>query len=204
MFQPPPAQGTAAAKQGNVQPDHYGRGVYGSQHQHQPGYDDMYQHQQHHAPGVGSLGGEYKHPQLYGNQGIQGFMGLGQGNNATSGPTLGQRGTGGSPEAPYKPYSQNVGVKDGTPGVGVGVGQSQGGRGGLQQGHGQGGSFYGNRFGSSAAGGGPHGQHQQHQHQQAAQQGGAPQGHVNVGYPQENSDGNFYQYQPRQQQGYWQ
>ncbi|KAL4063971.1 hypothetical protein V8B97DRAFT_1876359 [Scleroderma yunnanense] len=209
MFQPPPAQGTGAGKQGNVQQDHYGRSLYGSQHQqhqHQPGYDELYPHQQHHAPGVGSLGGEYKHPQLYGNQGIQGFMGLGQASNASSGPTLGQRTGGASPEAAYKPYSQNVGVKDGTPGVGgVGVGQSQGGRAGVQQGHGQGGGFYGggaNRFASSAGGTGPHGQHQQHQHQPGAQQGSAPQGHVNVGYPQGNADGNFYQY-PRQQQ-FWQ
>ncbi|KAL4082054.1 hypothetical protein V8B97DRAFT_1913909 [Scleroderma yunnanense] len=53
--------------------------------------------------------------------------------NASSGPTLGQRSGGVSPEAAYKPYSQNVGVKDGTPGVGgVDVGQSQGGRAGVQ------------------------------------------------------------------------
>ncbi|KAL4077653.1 hypothetical protein J3A83DRAFT_1639773 [Scleroderma citrinum] len=89
MFQPPPAQGTGAGKQRNVQQDHYGRSLYGSQH---------------HAPGVGSLGGEHKHPHLYGNQGIQGFMGLGQASNASSGPTLGQRTGGASPEAAYKPY----------------------------------------------------------------------------------------------------
>ncbi|KAI6013180.1 hypothetical protein BKA83DRAFT_4363617 [Pisolithus microcarpus] len=196
MYQPPPTQGTGTGKQTGVQQDHYGRGLYGNQHQqhqHQP-YDELYQHQQHHAQG---LTGDYKHPQLYGNQGIQGFMGLGQGSNATSAPTLGQRAGGGSPEAPYKPYSQNVGTKDGTPGVGVsGVGQGQGGRGGVQQSHGQG--FYGaNRFGSSAGTGGPHGQHQQ-----GGQQGNGPQGHMSVGYPQGNSDGNFYQY--RQQGGYWQ
>ncbi|KAI5993701.1 hypothetical protein F5J12DRAFT_426647 [Pisolithus orientalis] len=194
MYQPPPAQSTGTGKQTGVQQDHYARGPYGNQHQHQP-YDELYQHQQHHAQG--GLTGDYKHPQLYSNQGIQGFMGLGQGGNAPSAQTLGQRAGGGSPEAPYKPYSQNVGAKDGTPGVGVGgVGQSQGGRGGGQQSHGQG--FYGaNRFGSSAGAGAPHGQHQP-----GGQQGSGPQGHMNVGYPQGNSDGNFYQY--RQQGGYWQ
>lgn len=210
MFQPgPPAQGAAPSpggKQGpgsvQSQSDHYGRGLYGQQHQlPTSAYDDLgYQHhtpQHNHAPGVNNLtSNEYsKHPQLYGGQAIQSFMGLGQGNAAASGPSLAQRGSGTSPETAYKPYSQNVGVKDGTTGVGVGqgVGQPQSGR-GVQQAHTQGGFYGGNRFGSSAGAGGP-------QAQQAQQSTQGPQGHV--GYPQGNSDANFYQYQ-RQQQGYWQ
>ena len=211
MFQPgPPAQGAAPSpggKQGpgsvQSQSDHYGRGLYGQQHQlPTSAYDDLgYQHhapQHNHTQGVNNLGSsEYsKHPQLYGGQAIQSFMGLGQGNAAASGPSLAQRAGGTSPENAYKPYSQNVGVKDGSTGVGVGqgVGQPQSGR-GVQQAHAQGGFYGGNRFGSSAGAGGPQAQ----QGQQATQ---GPQGHV--GYPQGNSDANFYQYQPRQQQGYWQ
>lgn len=211
MFQPgPPTQGAAPSpggKQGpgsvQSQSDHYGRGLYGQQHQlPTSAYDDLgYQHhapQHNHAQGVNNLtSSEYsKHPQLYGGQAIQSFMGLGQGNAAASGPSLAQRAGGTSPETAYKPYSQNVGVKDGASGVSVGqgVGQPQSGR-GVQQAHTQGGFYGGNRFGSSAGAGGPQAQ----QGQQATQ---GPQGHV--GYPQGNSDANFYQYQPRQQQGYWQ
>ena len=122
-------------------------------------------------------------------------MGLGQGSGAGTGPSL-QRAGGTSPEAAYKPYSQNVGVKDGASGVSVGqgVGQPQSGR-GVQQAHAQSGFYGSNRFGSSAGAGGPQAQ----QGQQVTQ---GPQGHV--GYPQGNSEANFYQYQPRQQQGYWQ
>ncbi|KIJ18208.1 hypothetical protein PAXINDRAFT_167463 [Paxillus involutus ATCC 200175] len=209
MFQPgPPAQGAApspAAKQGpgsaQAQSDHYGRGLYGQQHQHPTSaYDDLgYQHHaQQHTAGVNNLtSNEYsKHPQLYGGQGIQSFMGLGQGSATASGPSLTQRAGGASPETAYKPYSQNVGVKDGGAGVGVGqgAGQPQTGR-GVQQAHNQGGFYGGNRFGSSAATAGP-------QAQQGQQQTQGPQGHA--GYPQGNSDANFYQYQQRQQQGYWQ
>ncbi|KAL4063967.1 hypothetical protein V8B97DRAFT_1432596 [Scleroderma yunnanense] len=117
MSHPPPAQRTGEIKQGNVRRDHRDRGLYSSQHQYQ-----------HHAPGVGSLAGEYNYLQLYGNQGIQGFMG-GRGSNATSRPTLGQRMGGASSESAHKPYSQNFAAY-GTPGVGVGTGYSRGGLGG--------------------------------------------------------------------------
>lgn len=151
-----------------------------------------YQHG--HGQGVGSLPSNDYGKQLYGGsgQGMQGFMSLGQ-SNPSSAP-LGQR-AGGSPEAAYKPYGGNV--KDVGAGVGGGVsqaGQVPQGRGGVQQPQG---SFYNaQRFSGAAAG--PQGaQAQQHQ-----PQGQGPQGHV--GYPQGNSDGGFYSYQPRQQQGYWQ
>ncbi|KAG9311012.1 hypothetical protein JVU11DRAFT_8908 [Chiua virens] len=173
MFQPgPPAQAAAPSpggKQGpgsvQSQSDHYGRGLYGQQHQLPTStYDDL-----------------GKHPQLYGGQAIQSFMGLGQGNAAGSGPSLAQRTGGTSPENTYKSYSQNVGVKDGATGVGVGqgVGQPQSGR-GVQQAHTQGGFYGANRFGK-------------------------PRKPLKAmsGIPQGNSDANFYQYQARQQ-GYWQ
>ncbi|EIW56556.1 uncharacterized protein TRAVEDRAFT_38481 [Trametes versicolor FP-101664 SS1] len=219
VFQGPPGPQSApspAAKQGPsaVQPQSpYGQGLYGQQQQHQPNtYDDLgYQHHAQHSVGqnvnVGSglPSSEYgKHQSLYGSgsQGIQGFMGLGQSTGPSTGPPLGQRATGGSPEAAYKPYGGNVGgVKDVGAGVGVGVGQAgvgvgQGpqGRGGVQQ-PGQG-SFYAQRFAASQAGGPQGAQGQQ-------PQGQGPQGHL--GYPQGGSDGStFYSYQPRQQQGYWQ
>ncbi|KAL7278639.1 hypothetical protein PYCCODRAFT_1387865 [Trametes coccinea BRFM310] len=214
VFQGPPGPQSApspAAKQGPsaVQPQSpYGQSLYGQQHPSNT-YDDLgYQHHSQHSVGqnvgVGSAGlpsSEYsKHQSLYGSgatQGMQGFMGLGQSSGPSSGPPLGQRAAGGSPEAAYKPYGGNVGVKDVGAGVGVGqggVGQGPQGRGGVQQ-PGQG-SFYTQRFAASQAGG-PQGQ----QGQQP--QGQGPQGHL--GYPQGGSDGStFYSYQPRQQQGYWQ
>ncbi|KAH9856446.1 hypothetical protein C2E23DRAFT_518342 [Lenzites betulinus] len=212
VFPGPPGPQSApspASKQGPsaVQPQSpYGQGLYAQQHPSNT-YDDLgYQHHTQHAVGqnvnVGSglPSSEYgKHQSLYGAgagaQGMQGFMGLGQ----TAGPAAGQRATGGSPEAAYKPYGANVGVKDVGAGVGVGVGQGgvgQGpqGRGGVQQ-PGQG-SFYAQRFAASQAGGPQGGQGGQ-------PQGQGPQAHL--GYPQGGSDGStFYSYQPRQQQGYWQ
>ncbi|KAI0830192.1 hypothetical protein BC628DRAFT_1313487 [Trametes gibbosa] len=212
VFQGPPGPQSApspASKQGPsaVQAQSpYGQGLYGQQHPTNT-YDELgYQHHTQHSVGqnvnVGSglPSSEYgKHQSLYGtgSQGMQGFMGLGQSTGPSSGPPLGQRGTGGSPEAAYKPYGGNVGVKDVGAGVGVGqggVGQGPQGRGGVQQ-PGQG-SFYGQRFAASQAGGPQGGQGQQ-------PQGQGPQGHL--GYPQGGSDGStFYSYQPRQQQGYWQ
>lgn len=120
-------------------------------------------------------------------------MGLGQSTGPSSGPPLGQRAGGGSPETSYKPYAPNGGAKDvGTGGIGQGVGQQQT-RGGAQQGQG---AFYGNnRFGAGSAAAGPQGQ-------QGQPQGQAPQ----AGYPG-TSDNNFYSYQrqqQQQQQGYWQ
>lgn len=215
MFQPgPPGPGSApspAGKQGPTsvppQSNPYGQSVYGQQHP-SAGYDDAgYQHhtQQHqhsHAQNAANLpSNEYgKHQQqLYGAaQGMQGFMGLGQNPGPSSGPPIGQRTGGGSPEASYKPYAANN-VKDvgtGVGGVGIGqggVGQAPQARAGAQQTQG---AFYGaNRFGSGAAAG-PQGQQgQQHQPQNQGPQ-----------YPQGASDGSFYSYQPRQQQqqGYWQ
>ncbi|KAI8972615.1 hypothetical protein BD414DRAFT_500093 [Trametes punicea] len=212
VFQGPPGPQSApspAAKQGPsaVQPQSpYGQSLYGQQHPSST-YDDLgYQHHTQHSVGqnvnVGSSlpSSEYgKHQSLYGSgaQGMQGFIGLGQTSGPSSGPPLGQRAAGGSPEAAYKPYGGNVGVKDVGAGVGVGqggVGQGPQGRGGVQQ-PGQG-SFYTQRFAASQAGG-PQGQ----QGQQP--QGQGPQGHL--GYPQGGSDSStFYAYQPRQQQGYWQ
>ncbi|KAI0668821.1 hypothetical protein C8Q78DRAFT_1193665 [Trametes maxima] len=212
VFQGPPGPQSApspATKQppSSVQPQSpYGQSLYGQQHPSNT-YDDLgYQHHTQHSVGqnvnVGSglPSTEYgKHQSLYGStaQGMQGFMGLGQSTGPSGGPPLGQRAGGGSPEAAYKPYGGNVGVKDVGAGVGVGqggVGQGPQGRGGVQQ-PGQG-SFYAQRFAASQAGG-PQGQ----QGQQP--QGQGPQGHL--GYPQGGSDGStFYSYQPRQQQGYWQ
>ena len=225
MFQPgPPGPGTApspATKQpANVQPQSspYAQGLYAQQHP-SASYDDIgyqhhtqQQHQQHgltHGQGVATSlpSTEYakQHQQLYGahnTQGMQGFMGLGQGTTPLSGPPIGQR-TGGSPETAYKPYAPSVGVKDVGAGVGVGqagVNQGPPGRAGVQQQqqpqHNQGAFYGGNRFASSATAG-PQGQQGQQQHQP---QGQGPQGHI--GYPQGSNDGNFYSYQ--RQQGYWQ
>ncbi|KAI0351591.1 hypothetical protein OH77DRAFT_1506392 [Trametes cingulata] len=212
VFQGPPGPQSApspAAKQGpsSVQPQSpYGQSLYGQQHPSNA-YDDLgYQHHTQHSVGQnvnvssGLPSSDYsKHQSLYGSgaQGMQGFMGLGQSTGPSSGPPLGQRAAGGSPEAAYKPYGGNVGVKDVGAGVGVGqggVGQGPQGRGSVQQ-PGQG-SFYAQRFAASQAGG--------PQAQQGQQpQGQGPQGHL--GYPQGGSDAtNFYSYQPRQQQGYWQ
>jgi hypothetical protein len=129
---------------------------------------------------------------------MQGFMGLGQNTGLSTGPPIGQRAGGGSPETSYKPYAGNAAVKDVGAGVGGisigqgGVGQTPQARAGAQQTQG---AFYAaNRFGSGSATG-PQGQQgQQHQPQNQGPQ-----------YPQSASDGNFYSYQPRQQQqGYWQ
>lgn len=210
MFQPPPGPGSApspVAKQPSAVPPQsnpYGQNLYGQQQYDESGYQhhtQQHQHQHGHAQNATNLpSNDYgKHQQqLYGGaQGMQGFMGLGQ-STPSAGPPIGQRAGGGSPEASYKPYAPNVAVKD----VGAGVGINQGGggqqpqtRGGQQQGQG---AFYGaNRFGAGSTGGGPQGQ----QTQQHQAQGQGPQ----VGYPQGNSDGNFYSYQQRQQQqGYWQ
>ncbi|CCM03222.1 uncharacterized protein FIBRA_05347 [Fibroporia radiculosa] len=130
---------------------------------------------------------------------MQGFMGLGQSTGPSSGP-LGQRAGGGSPEAAYKPYGANAGLKDVGSGVGVGqggVGQGPQTRGSVQQ-PSQGSFYAAQRFGAGASNVPQNQQAQQHQ-----PQGQGPQGHL--GYPQGGSDaGNFYSYQPRQQQGYWQ
>lgn len=209
VFQGPPGPQSApspAAKQGpsSVQPQSpYGQSLYGQQHP-SSAYDEISHHGQHsHGQGVSSLpSNEYSKHQLYGNsgQGMQSFMGLSQSTGPSSGPPLGQR-TGGSPETAYKPYGGNVGVKDVGSGVGVGVGQSgvgqtPQGRGGVQQP--QQGSFYNTqRFGGSANAVPPSGQGQP--------QGQVPQGHL--GYAQGGSDGNYYSFQPRQQQQqqqYWQ
>jgi hypothetical protein len=217
MFQPgPPGPGSApspAAKQGPAtvppQSNPYSQNLYGQQHP-SAGYDEssyqhhtqQHQHQHSHAQNAANLpSGEYgKHQQqLYaGAQGMQGFMGLGQNTGPSSGPPIGQRAGGGSPETSYKPYAGNAAVKDvgaSVGGVGIGqggVGQTPQARAGAQQTQG---AFYSaNRFGSGSAAG-PQGQQGQ-QHQPPNQ---GPQ------YPQGASDGNFYSYQPRQQQqGYWQ
>jgi hypothetical protein len=152
----------------------------------------------------GSLPSNDYSKQLYGGQGMQGFMNLGPTTGPSSGAPIGQRGAGagsGSPENSYKPYAQ--GVKDVTGGVGVGVGQGgvgQGpqGRGVQQPQHSQGGFYGAARFASNAGAAPQAQQSQQHQ-----PQGQGPQGHL--GYPQGGSEaGGFYSYQPRQQQGYWQ
>ena len=217
MFQPgPPGPGSAPSPAAKVQgptavppqSNPYGQGVYGQQHP-SAGYDEsqyqhhtqQHQHQHSHAQNAANLpSNEYgKHQQqLYGAQGMQGFVGLGQSTGPSSGPPLGQRAGGASPETSYKPYAANAAVKDvgaGVGGVGIGqggVGQVPQARAGAQQAQG---AFYGaNRFGSGAAAG-PQGQQGQ-QHQPPNQ---GPQ------YPPGASDGNFYSYQPRQQQqGYWQ
>lgn len=129
--------------------------------------------------------------QLYGaGQGsMQGFMGLG-----------GQSGSGGagpanalpraSPETSYKPYAKDVNVSrsvQGQQGQVPSQPQVQGPNG--QGSTGQG--FYGgNRFGGgvTSSSSGP--------------QPGGQQAHL--GYPQGVNEQNFYGYQPRQQQGYWQ
>ena len=202
VFQGPPGPQSApspAAKQGpsSVQPQSpYGQSLYGQQHP-SSAYDEISHHGQHnHNQGVSSLpSNDYSKHQLYGNsgQGIQGFMGLSQSSGPSSGPPLGQR-AGGSPEAAYKPYANNV-VKDVGSGVGVGqsgVGQTPQGRTGVQQP--QQGAFYNQRFGGSANSVPPSGQGQP--------QGQVPQGHLSYG---QGSDGNFYSFQPRQQQQqYWQ
>lgn len=209
MFQPPPGPGSApspAAKQPTAAPPQsnpYGQSLYGQQQYDEPGYQQhhtqQHQHQHSHTQNAASLpSNEYgKHQQIYGGaQGMQGFMGLGQG-TPSSGPPMGQRAGGGSPETSYKPYAPSSAAKDVASGVGIsqgGVGQQPQSRAGQQQAQG---AFYGaNRFASGSTAGGPQGpQTQQHQ----------PQGQPQVGYPQSASDGNFYSYQPRQQQqGYWQ
>ena len=227
MFQPgPPGPASAnspAAKQpgGNVgvqpQTNPYNQALY-----QQGGYDDyqphphhsQHQHQHSHSLGLsqGAIGvgsGEYG-KQLYGGvaqSGMQGYIGLG--GQTGTGPTsnTGPRGTS-SPEAAYKPYAAkdvNVSAGRGAPvqqgGQGQGQTQSQA-QGQSGQGGPQGQSFYGgNRFGNGVGGsgsggvvGGPQagGHHQQ----------SGPQGHL--GYPQSGSEPNFYGYQPRQQQAYWQ
>ncbi|EGN94884.1 hypothetical protein SERLA73DRAFT_187967 [Serpula lacrymans var. lacrymans S7.3] len=217
MFQPgPPAPGSApspAAKQPasvQAQSNPYSQSLYGQQHP-TSAYDDIgYQHhtaQHNHNQSVSNLPStDYGKHQLYGahgGQSIQSFMGLGQSSVASSGAPLGSRAAGGaSPEAAYKPYGQNVAMKDGGSGVGVGVsqsgvGQPQNSRGGVQQPHSQGGFYGTNRYNSNAN---PGPQAQQAQQHQPQNQG--PQGHH--GYAQGSNDQGFYSYQPRQQQGYWQ
>ncbi|PPQ74524.1 hypothetical protein CVT26_007920 [Gymnopilus dilepis] len=228
MFQPgPPGPGSAAnpaAKQpaGNVgvqpQTNPYNQGLY-----QQAGYDDyqphphhsQHQHQHTHSLGLtqGAVGvgsGEYG-KQLYGaggQGGMQGFMGLGgQTGSGGAGPAsnTGPR-SATSPEAAYKPYaskdvssstSRGAPVQQGGQGQGQPQSQSQGPAG---QGGPQGQSFYGgNRFGSGvgAAGSGSVGGAPQ-------QAGHHQQGGPHLGYPQGGTEPNFYGYQPRQQQGYWQ
>ncbi|KAF8658417.1 hypothetical protein AX16_001968 [Volvariella volvacea WC 439] len=219
MFQPgPPGPGSAPSPAGkqpganvgvNVQPqtNPYSQGLY-----QQGAYDDYQHHSQHqqhqqhgHSLGLGQgVGANDYSKQLYGGSGqggMQGFMNLGQNAGASGVPTsntTGPRG-GSSPENTFKPYaSKDVGV-----GVGGGRGvQQQGGPSQQpQQGQGQGsggpqGQFYGgNRFGSGVGAG--VGVPQQSVHHQQ----GGPQAHL--GYPQTGND-SFYQYQARQQQGYWQ
>ncbi|KAL4253810.1 RNA polymerase II degradation factor 1 [Abortiporus biennis] len=207
VFQGPPGPQSApspAGKQGpsSVQPQSpYGQSLYGQQHPSNA-YDDISYSQHSHQQSVGSLqGNEYsKHQPLYGSgasqAGMQGFMGGVLGQSGMTGPSsgappLGQRAGGGSPEAAFKPYGANVKDVGGVGQGGIG-GQGPQGRGVQQP---QQGSFYANqRFGSGASGVPASGQNQQGQ-------GQGPQGHL--GYPQGGSDGNFYSYQPRQQQ-YWQ
>jgi len=208
MFQAgPPVQGSAPSpitKQPSLQTQSnpYGQGLYNQQSSY-----EEYPHQSAHAPNAGADYNKMQQQGLYGAQGIQGFMGLGQGAGASTGPP-GQRAVAGgaSPDAPYKSYAPGgVGGKDlGGNGVGVGqggVGQGVQGRGAggvavQQPQHGQGGFYNTNRFGASGnAGAGP----QQSQQAQGPQAQAAPQG-----YPQSGNE-NFYSYQqPRQQQGYWQ
>jgi hypothetical protein len=127
---------------------------------------------------------------------MQGFMGLGQG--PTPSAASGQRG---SPET-YKSYAAPVKDVPGS-GVGQGVAGVAQARAGVQQ-PGQQGGFYGsNRFtGSGGASGGSQSQAQPHQHQQHHQP--QAQGGQHLGYQQGAGEGNFYSYQPRGQQGYWQ
>jgi len=229
MFQPGPggpgSANSPAAKQpgGNVgvqpQTNPYNQALY-----QQGGYDDyqphphhsQHQHQHSHSLGLtqGAIGvgsGEYG-KQLYGGvaqSGMQGFMGLGgQTGAGGAGPTsnTGPRGTS-SPEAAYKPYAaKDVGVSAGRGapvqqgGQGQGQTQSQG-QGQSGQGGPPGQNFYGNRFGNGVGGSGTGGVVSGPQAGGHHQQGG-PQGHL--GYPQSGSEPNFYGYQPRQQQGYWQ
>ncbi|GBE87142.1 hypothetical protein SCP_1003890 [Sparassis crispa] len=203
----PQSAPSPAAKQGPgaVQPQSpYAQNLYGQQHP-SSAYDDLgYQHhsQHSHAQSVGSTIPQAEYGKsLYGagGQGMQGFMGLGQSNGPSSGPPIGQRAGGASPETVYKPYGGNVGVKDVGGGVGVGqggVGQPQT-RGGVQQ-PAQAGFYGAQRFGAGTSAVPQSQQAQQHQ-----PQGQVPQGHMG-GYPQGGSDaGQFYTYQPRQQQ-YWQ
>ena len=205
MFQPgPPGPGSAgnpAAKQPGsvgVQP----QAPYNGSLYQQAGYEDyqghqhsQHQHQHTHSLGLGQGMSDYS-KQLYGaGQGsMQGFMGLGGQNSSGGTAPASNAGPRGSPEVPYKPYAKDVNVSrnvQGQQGQGQVPPQSQ-----AQGPNGQGStgqSFYGgNRFGgggsSTSVGGGP-------------QQGGQ-QGHL--GYPQGVNEANFYGYQPRQQQGYWQ
>ncbi|KAF9815650.1 hypothetical protein IEO21_04440 [Rhodonia placenta] len=184
-----------------VQPQSpYGQGLYGQQHPSNAYEDIGYQHHAQHSHGqsVGSgLPSNDYGKSLYGagGQGMQGFMTLGQSTGPQSGPPLGQRAGGGSPENVYKPYA---GVKDVGAGVGVGVGQGGVGQGPQSRGvpqPSQGGFYSAQRFGASAS------VPQNQQGQQHQPQGQGPQGHL--GYPQGGSDASFYSYQPRQQQ-YWQ
>jgi len=208
----PQSAPSPAAKQppSAVQPQSpYGQSLYGQQHPSSAYEDIGYQHHTQHSHGQ-SVGGslpsnEYgKHQNLYGaaGQGMQGFMGLGQSTGPSSGPPIGQRPGGGSPEAAYKPYGSGAGMKDVGSGVGVGVGQGGVGqgpqaRGGVQQ-PAQAGFYGGQRFG-----GGSSTVPQSQQAQQHQPQGQGPQAHL--GYPQGGSDANnFYSYQARQQPGYWQ
>ncbi|KAF9526076.1 hypothetical protein CPB83DRAFT_858626 [Crepidotus variabilis] len=215
MFQPGPPGPASAGNPSSKQPTNIGVGVqpqtnpYNQSLYQQGGYDDYQnhphhsQHQHNHSLGLGQGGigvnsADYGKP-LYGSSGqtgMQGFMGLGgQTGTSSSGPSsnAGPRSST-SPEAAYKPYaSKDVGVSGGR---GAPVPQGQGqvpqsqNQGPTGQTGPQGQGFYsGNRFSGNVAAAGAGG---------AAQQ---PQGHL--GYPQGVND-NFYGYQPRQQQGYWQ
>lgn len=207
IFQPgPPGPGSAGNPAGKqpanvgVQPQApYNGGLY-----QQAGYDDYQthqhpQHQHQHSQTLGlSQGMSDYGKQLYGagQVSMQGFMGLaGQSSSGGTGPAS-NAGPRGSPEAPYKPYVKDVNVSrgvQGQQGQGQVPPQSQ-----VQGPNGQGSAgqgFYGaTRFGSgvgassASVGGGP-------------QQGGQQ---AHLGYPQGVNEPNFYGYQPRQQQGYWQ
>ncbi|KAJ7235820.1 hypothetical protein C8J57DRAFT_1452979 [Mycena rebaudengoi] len=228
MFAGPPVPGSAGPVPGPAvqgQPGSLGVGLKGQvgagggggyggaqglyQQQQGGGYEVEYQHQGQgaqgghggHALGLGQGGvggGEYG-KQIYGAG--QGFMGLGGQGGGGGGP---QAARGGSPETAYKPYAaKDVGVGPARGGgVQQGAGQGQQGQ-GQGQGGPQGQGFYaGNRFsgvggagGVGGGGAGGAGPQQSGHHQQ-----GVPQAHL--GYSQGQNE--FYPYQGRQQQQYWQ
>jgi len=210
MFQPGPpgpTSGSPVTKQApsNVQHSNpYSQNLYGQQHPSNA-YDDLGYHNQHQNISGTLPGNEYK--QLYGNPGLQGFMGgLGQsssGPSSTGGAGGGPQGItqrpGGSPENSFKSYGgpgKDMGGVGAGQNIGVGQGGPQGRLGGVQQPT-PGSGFYGaggGRFGGGTGNGPQVQQSQQHQ-----AQGQNPQ----LGYPQAGSEGgSFYSYQRGQQ--YWQ
>lgn len=205
MFQPGPpgpTSGSPVTKQtpSNVQHSNpYAQSHYSQQHP-SSAYDDVGYHSQHQSVGGTLPANDYK--QLYGNPGLQGFLGQTTGIPNSTGSTGGgpqgmnQR-PGGSPENSFKSYGgpgKDMGGVGAGQNIGVGQGGPPGRLGGVQQPT-PGSTFYGTgsgRFGGT--GNGPQVQQPQ-QHQGPAQN---PQ----LGYPQGGSDsGSFYSYQRNQ---YWQ